>query len=144
MVIMQQVIVFSIQDQLLALDLSLILKVVLAVELTLLPNTPKNVLGVINLHGEVISVIDLRRIFEIPTREISLNDHFIICQMPHQKVALWVDCVIKTTSYKKSELIPAQAMFSQIKMVDYVVNDAGKIIPIYNLKMLLSMTGLNL
>ena len=77
-----QLVAFTLDGQSFALDLGTVRRVVRAMEVTPLPNAPDIILGVINIRGELVSVIDLRRRFHMPTREIRPSDQFILVSMP--------------------------------------------------------------
>jgi purine-binding chemotaxis protein CheW len=73
--------------------LSAVERVIRSVEITPLPKAPAIVSGVINMQGEIIPVIDIRRLFQLPVREINLEDQFIIARTSKRLVALTVDSV---------------------------------------------------
>lgn len=75
---MSQSVVFSLDTRLYAISLSAVRRVVQAVELTPLPNAPPIVKGVINLGGLIIPVVNIRRRFRLPERELELSDQFIV------------------------------------------------------------------
>jgi purine-binding chemotaxis protein CheW len=70
--------VFILDDQRYALRLSAVDRIVRAVEVTSLPKAPAIVLGVVNVRGQIIPVVNLRRRFRLPERDIDVNDQFII------------------------------------------------------------------
>ena len=76
-----------------ALQLAVVERVVQAVEIMPLPMAPPLVVGVINIQGQVIPVVDIRACFNLPAREPNLNDHFILARTLRQRVALVVDAV---------------------------------------------------
>lgn len=126
-------ILFSIDHQLFALELSCIDRVILAVEITPLPHAPEQILGAINIQGSIVQVVSLRHIFGMPAREIELNDQFIICHSKNKKLALWVDSVSGVREYPKEALIPATEVFPDIEDVDYVARENENFVLIYNL-----------
>ncbi|HCA80947.1 MAG TPA: chemotaxis protein CheW [Bacteroidetes bacterium] len=89
----QKIVLFSLEEPRYALYLSEVVKVERAVEITPLPGAPQVVSGVINVHGEIIPVIDIRKLFRLPQRDIHLDDHFIIARTSRRLVALEVDSV---------------------------------------------------
>lgn len=89
----RKIVLFTLEEPRYALYLSEVVKVVRAVEITPLPNAPQIVSGVINFHGEIIPVIDIRRIFRLPLRDIQLDDQFIIARTSRRLVVLMVDSV---------------------------------------------------
>jgi len=77
-----QLVAFTLEGQSFALDLGTVHRVVRAIEVTPLPNAPDIILGVINVRGELATVVDLRHRFRMPTREIRPSDQFILVSMP--------------------------------------------------------------
>jgi hypothetical protein len=78
---LQYILVFSLDEPLYALPLSSVERVVPAVEITPLPKAPEFVLGVINVHGQVIPVMDIRQRLRLPTRPVGLEDRFILARL---------------------------------------------------------------
>jgi purine-binding chemotaxis protein CheW len=67
-------ILFSLDERRFALPLRSVERVVRAVDITPLPDAPQMVLGVIDVQGEIVSVINLRRRCRMPERELQLTD----------------------------------------------------------------------
>jgi purine-binding chemotaxis protein CheW len=70
--------VFSLDGQLFAFDVNRVGKVVRAMQLTQLPEGPELVQGIIDIRGETLPVINIRRRFHLPAREIALDDRIVI------------------------------------------------------------------
>ena len=68
-----QLVVFALDDQRYALHLSAVDRVVPMVRVTPLPKAPDIVIGVVNVQGRVIPVINMRRRFRLPEREAALT-----------------------------------------------------------------------
>lgn len=90
-----KILVFVIENRKYAVDLECVERSLLAVEATSVPNSPEYVLGAINVHGEIIPVINMREVLELQHKEIGISDHFILCNCKDKKVALLVDHVEK-------------------------------------------------
>lgn len=67
------------------------LRVVRAAAITPLPKAPEIVLGILDLQGELIPVIDLRKRFRLPQKPIRSSDHFVVASTGARTVALVVD-----------------------------------------------------
>lgn len=65
---------------------------------TEIPNTPDYVLGVINLRGSVIPVIDLRRLFGLPPREFGKLTVVIVMRMDSDHGAKTMGFVVDAVS----------------------------------------------
>jgi len=86
-----QLVLFRLDQQRYALPLTVVERVVRAVEVTPLPNAPAIVLGAINVHGRVLPVLNIRRRFLLPDREICPADWFLVADMGRRTVVLVVD-----------------------------------------------------
>jgi purine-binding chemotaxis protein CheW len=109
--------VFTLDDQRYALYLSAVEKTVRAVEVTPLPKCPDIVLGVINFRGRVVPVINIRKRFRLPEREMELSDHLIIARTSRRSVALAVDSVLDILKLADRDIIPAGEV---LPAMDYV------------------------
>jgi purine-binding chemotaxis protein CheW len=49
-------------------------------ELTVLPGAPPFVLGIVKVRGQILSVIDVRRLFDLPQRGVGDRDRVIVLQ----------------------------------------------------------------
>jgi purine-binding chemotaxis protein CheW len=86
-----QLVVFRLDERRYALPLTVAERVVRAVDVTPLPNAPAIVLGAINVQGRVLPVLNVRRRFNMPEREISPADWFLLAHTAHHTVVLVVD-----------------------------------------------------
>lgn len=76
-----------------ALPLACVERVLHAVAITPLPNAPEAILGVINMGGRLVPVVDVRKRFRLPTRALALSDHLVIARTARRPLALVVDAV---------------------------------------------------
>lgn len=86
-----QLLVFCLDDRRFALPLAVVERVIRAVDVTPLPNAPAIVLGAINVHGRVLPVLNVRRRFALPERDVTPADWFLLAHTGRQRVALVVD-----------------------------------------------------
>jgi purine-binding chemotaxis protein CheW len=134
----RQIVAFALDGQRFAVSLSAVECVVRAVEITPLPKAPAIVLGVIDFHGQVLPVFNLRRRFRLPEREIDLNDHIIIARTSHRTVALVVDAVHGVTECAEDEIVTADAIVPGLEYVAGVVKRPDGMIFIHDLEEFLS------
>jgi purine-binding chemotaxis protein CheW len=115
-------VVFTLDEQRYALPLASVERVVRAVAVTALPKAPAIVLGAINVQGEIIPVINVRRLNHLPQRALQDEDEFIIAletsdgENP-RRVALWVDSVQGVLECSDSEVLPASQIFAGVEYV---------------------------
>lgn len=131
--------VFSLDEQRYALALTAVEKVVRAVEVTRLPKAPDIVLGIVNVQGRVIPVINVRRRFRLPEREMALTDQIVIAHTARRAVALVVDAVTGVLEYPEQEAVAARDILPDAEYVEGVVKLKDGLILIHNLDQFLSL-----
>jgi purine-binding chemotaxis protein CheW len=134
-----QLVVFLLNEQRYALYLTVVERVISAVEITLLPKAPDIILGVINFQGKVIPVINIRRRFGITEREIELTDQFIIADTSKRTVALVVDDVSGVIEPVSDIVIDSENITAGVKYVDGVVKLNDGMILIHDIDRFLSL-----
>jgi purine-binding chemotaxis protein CheW len=103
---LQQYVVFTLDAQRYTLPLTRVDKVVPAAYITPLPQAPAIILGILNVQGHIIPVVNLRKRFRLAERELELSDQFIVGTTLRRTVALVVDTVLGVADF------PAHAMTS--------------------------------
>ena len=111
-------VVFTLDEQRLALPLSATERIVRAVEVTLLPKAPEIVLGVINVHGQIIPVLNIRKLFHLPERGIDLNDRFILVNTATRTIAILATEVYGVVERSEQEVIADQDILPDIEYID--------------------------
>ncbi|MBF0481405.1 MAG: chemotaxis protein CheW [Desulfovibrionaceae bacterium] len=76
-----------------ALPLERVNAAVRAAHAAQLPGAPELVLGMLNVRGEVLPVVDLGRRFGLPPRPVAPEDFFVIARSARRTLALRVDAV---------------------------------------------------
>lgn len=94
-----------------AIDILRIKEIIRPIKVTMVPNSPPNIEGVINLRGAVIPVIDLRKRFAVATIVDGRLTRIVICRFFRRLFALVVDEVVEVRSYVREELQPAPKFF---------------------------------
>ncbi len=135
----KQILVFTIEEQRYALLISSVERIVRAVEITPLPKAPEIILGLINVRGRVIPVVNTRRRFGRPDREIELSDRFILANTSERTVSLVVDEVGDVIDSSEREVIQADKITPGLENIEGVIKLEGNIILIYNLEKFLSL-----
>ena len=87
----REVLLFTLEGQRYGLPTGDVRELVRAARLTPLPHAPAVVEGLLNLRGELLPVLDLRRRFRHPPRPLSPLDHFIVARAGARGVVLRVD-----------------------------------------------------
>ena len=133
-----QLVVFGLDEQRYALRLSVVEQIVRIVEITPLPQAPEIVLGVVNLHGRVVPVYDLRSRFRLAGRELLLSDHLILARTTKRAVALVVDKVTGVVSRTGEEVTEARHISPGLEYIEGVVKLDDGLVFIHDLDTFLS------
>src|ERR1043166_1328629 len=75
-------------------------------ELTPVPCTPSFVRGIINLHGQILSVIDLQKFFGLAENGLTDLNKVLILQSDSMQFGILADAIIGTASIPVSQLLP--------------------------------------
>jgi len=74
------------------------------IEIAPVPGAPDYVLGIINLRGNVVTVIDTRSRFGLPTGETNTESRIIIIENNDQTLGLLVDSIAEVADILKSQI----------------------------------------
>ena len=91
---------------------------------TTIPNTPGYLLGIINLRGKVVPVIDLRRCFNMEPAEFGPTTAVILTRLINENGEDWtigivVDAVAEVYEAKQQDTCPPPALGGNIN-VEYI------------------------
>ncbi len=73
-------------------------------DFTILPGAPSFVLGIINLRGQIISVIDLKRFFNLPEKGLGELNKVIVLRNEQIEFGILADVILGTRSVAIDEL----------------------------------------
>jgi len=136
---MEQLVVFTLDELTYALPLNMIIRVIHSVEFRNLPKAPEIVAGIINVRGEIIAVIDVRKRFGMKSREIEADDQLIIADTGKRKIALWVDAVNGVENIDTHQRVDTSENLSYAKYINGVVKVNDHLILIYDLEKFLNL-----
>ncbi len=73
-------------------------------EIAPVPGAPSYVIGIINLRGNVVTVIDTRERFGLPNADVTDNTRIVILESDDQVVGIMVDSVAEVVYLRESEI----------------------------------------
>lgn len=88
-------------------------------ELTPLPCTPPFVLGIINMRGKILSVIDLRKFFDLPDKGLSDLTRVIILRTDAMEFGILADAILGARLLPIDSLQPSLPTLTDIR-ADYL------------------------
>ncbi len=130
---------FALDRQHYAIRLGDVRRSIRVMTITPLPGAPEIVLGIINLGGEVLPVIDLRTRFGHPRRDVCLSDQLLIAMAGTRWVALRVDETLGVLDIPLTEIVSTDAILPGLPLVDGTIRCEDELILIHDLRRLLSL-----
>jgi purine-binding chemotaxis protein CheW len=86
-----RIVVFTLENQRYALPVDRVQEIQQIVEPTLLPDASASLLGLVDLRGRVLPLLDLRRLLRMPGAPYDLQTPMVIARTGEQLVAMVVD-----------------------------------------------------
>ena len=134
-----QLVIFTLDEQRYALHLPSVERAIRMIEITPLPSAPEIVIGVVNVHGAVVPVLNIRKRFRLPEREPDFGDQLIIAHTARRDVALVVDTVSDVVTLPSGELVAPETILPQLEHVEGVVKLEDGMVFIHDLAAFLSL-----
>ncbi len=121
-----QWVTFHLDEEKYGINVMAVQEVLKVTEITQVPGAPEFVLGIINLRGNVVTVIDARTRFGLDYREPDDSSRIVIMEIDDKEVGIFVDSVAEVVYMRASEIEPAPAVGSdESSQFIQGVNSAG-------------------
>lgn len=101
----KQYITFKLEEDY-GIELIRIKEIIRHQELTVIPEAPSFVMGVLSLRGIAVPVIDLRRLFNLPKKEVTAYSVIIVMEVLGRLMGMLVDGVSDMINIKKADITP--------------------------------------
>ncbi len=111
----QQFATFYVGDILLGVDIRQVQEINRQSEVTPVPHAPSYVRGVINLRGEVTTVIDLRTVLGLPQAEASRECRNLIVNSQGESIGFLVDRISDILALRSDQITPAPSNLNGIQ-----------------------------
>lgn len=130
-----QAVVFTLGGERFAFESAYLTEVCPASEIVPVPCTPSFVLGIVSLRGEMVSIIDLRKFFELPDRGISDMNRLLVLSSGMMRFGVLADTVEGVQALRLEELkkLPTLSGVREeylvgVSPLGITVLDAGKLL----------------
>jgi purine-binding chemotaxis protein CheW len=97
-----------------ALDLELVRAFTDISNLTPIPCCPKHIVGNMNLRGEIVTLVDIRNVLDLPTPPVSVGSHAVVVQVDDIVAGLPVDQVVEMVELNPADMTPLPAAVSEL------------------------------
>ena len=101
-----QIVAFMLGEEEFAFDISCVREIIRSAGITKVPKSNPLIEGVINLRGNVIPIVDLRKRFHLEPRPYTRSTRIIVISINEITVGLIVDAVLETKKIEASCIEP--------------------------------------
>ncbi len=109
-----QMVVFKLSNEEFAVEVSSVEAIIKLQAITKVPHAPAHVVGVTNLRGNIVPVIDLKKRLSLPATENSLDTRIIVALLQDSKVGMIVDAVSQVIEIDDSQIEPTPQISTSI------------------------------
>lgn len=102
----ERVISFKLNNELIGIDIKKIIKITKDLDITPVPKTKDYILGVINLRGNIVPVVDLKKMLNLKDEKNSKENFILVIDSKLGHVGLVVDKIIGANSIEPDEIQP--------------------------------------
>ncbi|EMI4512561.1 chemotaxis protein CheW [Vibrio parahaemolyticus] len=135
-----QWVTFQLEEETYGINVMQVREVLRYTEIAPVPGAPDYVLGIINLRGNVVTVIDTRSRFGLMEGEVTDNTRIIVIESELQVIGILVDSVAEVVYLRSSEIdtTPSVGTDESAKFIQGVSNRDGKLLILVDLNKLLT------
>ena len=135
-----QWVTFALESETYGINVMQVQEVLRYSEIAPVPGAPLYVLGIINLRGNVVTVIDTRSRFGLDSTEVTDNTRIVIIEADKQVIGILVDKVSEVVYLRASEIdeAPNVGNDESAKFIQGVSNRDGELLILVDLNQLLS------
>ena len=128
------ILTFGLDEQTYGLPITAVSQIIELVAITRIPQVPPGVQGVINVHGKIVPVIDLRQRFNLLPAPYHLHTPLILTHVENHTLALVVDEVKEVVDLGQNSLPDMETA----ELIAGTVNVDRQLIPMVNVRLILS------
>lgn len=99
-----QLVVFNIDQEVFGVDITQVREIIKLTEITTMPNCPEHVEGVINLRGQITTVMDLRKRLGAKVNDATEHTRIIIIESGNQILGMIVDAVTEVLRISNKDI----------------------------------------
>jgi len=135
-----QYVTFRLDDETYGINVMQIQEVLRYTEIAPVPGAPDYVLGIINLRGNVVTVIDTRKRFGLMSADVSDQTRIVVLELEGQVIGVLVDSVAEVVYLRQSEIETAPNVGNEesARFIQGVCNKNGELIILVEFEKMLS------
>ncbi len=134
-----QVIAFKLSEELVGVPIEQVIEITSNKDITPVPKAPSYVIGVMNLRGKIVPVINLKEHLGIPftiPENIYQENKIVILETPKGEVGIIVDEIIGSIKFPEDEILPEPigTIGIDVKFISGVVQLDSELLIILNIE----------
>ena len=111
----EQLVVFRLAGEIYGIPITLVQEIIRYREITRIPRTSEYVRGVLNLRGQIVPVIDLRKRLGLPSAEETNSSRIVVIEMDENVVGMIVDAVTEVLGLPSSRIDPPSDLIADVE-----------------------------
>jgi len=136
-----EILSFKLNEKEYGIPISGVLRIIRMAAITPVSELSKYHLGVINLHGQIVPVLDIKQCLGLQRRTANLHDCIIILEVDDRKAAIIVDTIIDIIEANASDIAHTNEPTRMSQYIESMLKlDNGKVLPIFSPASILALT----
>lgn len=138
--LVSQWVIFRLADESYGVNVVQVREVLRIAEIAPVPGAPDYVMGIINLRGNVVTVIDARKRFNLPVKALDEASRIMIIEADGQIIGLLVDSVAEVVRLRAAEIesVPNVGNGDSANYIQGVMNRADELLILLDLNKFLN------
>ena len=128
-----RLLLLTVDGQTYALHLAAVDRILRMVEVTPLPGAPDAVEGVINIQGEVVPVVSIRRRFCLAARAVGAADSLLVARARSRRLAIIAESVLGVVERPADAVVSAGDLAQGIQHIEGVLKTSDGLVLIHDL-----------
>ena len=140
---LEHIVVFKLGEEEYGIEINNVQEINRMCDITHFPGAPTFIVGMVNLRGDIIPLLNLRRLFAVPDADSYNESKFLVVEFGRKRIGILIDSASEVLRFSKDYIEKAPELFkadSQFSYIDKIakLNDGKRIVLILNLSTLLS------
>jgi len=114
------VVTFALGDERYAVESRFLREIVRVADITPVPGAPDSFTGVTNVRGEILALVDLRKLFRLSVKGLTDLSRILVLGVERAEFGLLADSVHEVTTLRKADLLALPGTLSGIGL-DYLL-----------------------
>ncbi len=128
-----RLVLLTVDGQTYALHLEAVDRVLRMVEITPLPGAPDAVEGVMNIQGEVVPVVSIRRRLGLAERAVGAADSLVVARARTRRLAIIAESVLGVVERPADAVVSAGELAQGIQHIEGVLKTSDGLVLIHDL-----------